>query len=82
MNKWVTQEKQRLRWHRKNFQKGKWTAVGETIEALLISHEMGNPGKACPDCGGTGKTEKNEDAVDENFTQAAAAAARAHKTEV
>ena len=45
-------------------------------------HEMGNPGKACPDCGGTGKSaEKNEDAVDENFTQAAAAAARAHKTE-
>ena len=45
-------------------------------------HEMGNPGKACLDCGGSGKsTEKNEDAVDENFTQAAAAAARAHKTE-
>ena len=45
-------------------------------------HEMGNPGKACLDCGGTGKSaEKNEDAVDENFTQAAAAAARAHKTE-
>jgi hypothetical protein len=45
-------------------------------------HEMGNPGKACLDCGGSGKsTEKNEDAIDENFTQAAAAAARAHKTE-
>jgi hypothetical protein len=45
-------------------------------------HEMGNPGKACLDCGGSGKsTEKNEDEVDENFTQAAAAAARAHKTE-
>ena len=36
----------------------------------------------CLDCGGTGQsTEKNEDAVDENFTQAAAAAARAHQSE-